>query len=60
MSVMEWEAGLITAAVEAGHLQSQGLENCSAFVFMGGKKDTGYLNQTLRHIVDLTEKMIPW
>lgn len=60
MRVMEWEVGLITAAVEAGYLRSQRLEDCSALVFMGKKKDTKYFNQTLRYIMDFTEKMVPW
>lgn len=61
MWVMEWEVVLITAAVEAGHLWSRRLEDCTAFVFMEGKKmDTKYFNQTLRCVMDLTEMMVPW
>lgn len=60
MWVMEWDVGLITAAGEAGHLWSRRLEDCSALFFYGEKKGTKYFSQTLRYVMDLTEKMVLW
>lgn len=32
----------------------------SSCVYGGKKKDTKYFSQTLRYVMDLTEKMVPW